>query len=350
MGSRGILTILGAVRRSSYIFSAAVCLALIPIPGRAQGIPAGQYAAQEFLQPLEILPSDRIPAATFGRTDRDFIVCLGPNFQPLPEPPPAAAPDSARINNTILATLRTVGRDDLQPLRKALVDYRQALAGDPRFLAYLYNAGRISLILGDLEEARLYFERARAELPEFAGVYENLGAVHEALIRRGHPGEHLGYERSRHARFALAAYREMQKRDPFDLRPMILLGNFYLRAGELHRAREYFDGVIERLPESADAHLGLARIDVANGKYNAARRRLAKIEPHYPGGIVEKDGYDRRLYFERARVYERLNDYAAAVREYDRLLAPEQQEDRVWLELSRAGVQKMREATANRLQ
>lgn len=321
----------------------------VPAGAYGQGIPAGEYAVQEFLQPLEILPSDRVPAATIGRTDRDFLVCLGPNFQPLPDPLPAGTPGAARINHTILAELRTAGRDDLEPLRAALDDYRKALTDDPRFLPFLYNAGRISYVLGDLENARHYFERARAELPEFAGIYENLGRVHEALIRRGHPGEHLGYERSRHAHFALAAYREMQRRDPFDLRAMIHLGNYYLSAGELFRAREYFAGVIDRLPESADAHLGLARVDVATGKHNAARRRLARVQPFYPGGIVEKDGYDRHLYFERAQIYERLNDYASAVREYDRLLAPEQQDDRVWLELSRAGVEKRRAAAAKRL-
>lgn len=281
---------------------------------------AGVAVSDQWLvQPLEILPGDQLPNRTFARTRRDFVVCRGTKFQPFDSG--TALDETARRNNTAVASLYKAGRDQRPLLEAAMAEFEAGLQSDPQFFAFVYNAGRVALILEDRARAIAYFERARRLLPEFAGVHINLGRAY-AL---GPPGV-------RQEQAALTALRAGARSNPLDRGATLALAAVYLDWNYTARAKELYGNVLRELPNSIAARLGLARVAVRASDWNTARRLLEaarlRQSPAGSGAVGEIGGADgisrreisRAVDYELALVYEELGAYDRAARRLERAL------------------------------
>ena len=300
-----------------------------------------QYSDPWLATPVEILPGDAVPRGTIGRDlARDFLICTGPDFSPAAPPPGAFAPitwdgrtitDVAEFNNTTVQSLERAGLDQRSEFERALARFEAGLAADPQFLPFLYNAGRVAMILGDFERSARYFERARAQLPDFAGVHKNLGLVY-ALS----PGR-------REDQAALASLRKAAALNPFERDAYIALGDVYLAWGDSRRAGEYYAAVARELPESINAKIGLARIAMSERRWTDARRILESASVTYPGGVVRRN-VNRAVFYYLALTYRELGAWPQAVTQFDRML--EYPEDALFLAISYVALKRLRDQTA----
>lgn len=265
------------------------------------------------VEPLEILPSDRIPNGTFVRSERDFILCRGERFQ---GKPPAGKGtrirwekkvfDNAGLwNNDVIDELGRIGSYEPERLELALRKFMAGLQDDPLFFPFLYNTGRIYLLMNRPRLAVRYLEKAGAEVPPFFGVNMNLG---------------FAYARMNEEQNAVRNFRLAAKKNPFDLRPFIALGNFYLESGSPVKAGYYFRQVLKRNPEHSNALLGIARLYMKRKDYVRARILMKNIPTENLDGTPRRD-YDRSLHYYLALLATELRDYQDAVSEFDRLLS-----------------------------
>ncbi|MEQ9363323.1 MAG: tetratricopeptide repeat protein [Leptospirales bacterium] len=320
--------------------------------GEAVAPPAAgqEFSDQRLVQPLEILPGDRIPPGTIARGERDFLICTGPDFFPLPATEAAGGEtggetsfseiqwdgrtvtNTAAFNNATVESIKRAGLDDRALFETALARFEAGLAADPQFLPFLYNAGRVAFILGDLSRAGRYFERARNHLPVFAGSYQNLGFVYAA----GRPGE-------REEQAALASFRRAAELNPFEREAWIALGDTYLSWDQAARAREYYVAVLKEIPASIDAKIGLARIAMAERNWNAARRLLESAALTYPGRIARRN-INRSAHYYLGLVYRELGAHGEAVKSFDRMLAFPG--DTLFLSISYRALKRLRDQSA----
>lgn len=311
----------------------------VPEPPTARRI----YSDQRLVEPLEILPGDVVPTGTIARVERDFLICTGADFLPGQSPPPSDTPasgaapireflDVAAFNNATVESVSRAGLDDRDLFQTALERFEAGLASDPQFLPFLYNAGRVAFILGDTVRAARYFERARAHLPAFAGVHKNLGLVYAA----GPPGQ-----REEHA--ALASMRLAADRNPFEREAWLVLGDVYLEWGNVARAGEYYAAVLKEIPASIDAKIGLARIAMAEERWNDARRMLESASLTYPGDIARRS-INRSAFYYLGLVYRELGADAQAVESLDRMLSYPR--DALFLRLSYSALKRLRDQSA----
>lgn len=282
---------------------------------------------------LIIEPDEPDPSATKGsfvRTRGDFILCRGRDAKG--DPPKGGPgirfagtdyPDTGAYNNLIVDGLeKNHDRTDLLIARQK---WEAGLKSDPQFFPFLYNLGRVFILLNLPENAIRVLEKARGILPAFSGTYLLLGQA---------------YARTGDDRAAVVNFREASKRNRLDLTPLIALGNFYLSRHEMTQARTYFDKVLEIRPDNANARIGLGRILMEKGDPVKARYLLKEIQTENIDGSERKD-YDRALHYFRAVLATELRDYADAVREYDKLL--KDPGDPFFLETSIKDIQRRRE-------
>ena len=265
------------------------------------------------VRPMEILDSDRVPKGTFILIQPDYIACAGPGFKGKPAPSgkfgQVVLPDGTRVdagewNNRIVRELRGVGPRDTAKLQAALRKLQMGTRADPLFFPFLYNMGRVYLIMKLPEKAILWFNKARGAMPRYAGVYMNLG----------HAFARAGDERA-----AVAAYRTAAGKNPFVVKPLVALGNFYLERGSRIQAAYYFRRILRNRPDQSNAKIGLARLLMLKGDMLSARNMLNSVPVDNLDGTPRND-YDRSLHYYQAVIASELRDYNAAVKQFDRLL------------------------------
>jgi tetratricopeptide (TPR) repeat protein len=130
--------------------------------------------------------------------------------------------------------------------REALALYQQSVELAPGLQTpdqgnNLEAVGRMHLLLGEYEQAALWFEQASEanSAPKYACPYIALGNVYRRL---GNPDQ------------ASASLEEALSRQPRRIESRFLLAQFHLEVGEPQRALEQLDAALALLDEPADAH------------------------------------------------------------------------------------------------
>ncbi len=321
---RAMRWINGAFLTRAFLIPALLAMSILAGPA---SVPAMEFP-ELIIEPDAPDPSS--PAGSFVRTRSDFIVCRGKEGKG--DPPKGGPgirfagqdyPDTGAFNNMIVDGLEK--NRDRTELMIARQKWEAALKSDPQFFPFLYNLGRVFLLLNLPENAIRILDKARGILPAFAGTYLLLGQA---------------YARAGDDRAAVVNFREASKRNRLDLSPLIALGNFYLSRREMTQARTYYDKVLEVRPDDVNARIGLGRIFMEKGDPVRARYLLKEIQTENIDGSERKD-YDRSLHYFRAVLATELRDYGDAVREYDRLL--KHPDDPFFLETSIKDIQRRRE-------
>lgn len=275
--------------------------------------PAAKRLPDFIVKPLEFLRGERPTEGTFVRDKRDFIFCRGFAFKGKPPDNPRyiirwqkrTISNPGAWNNEILAELSQGDFQDHKMLRAAVSKFRAGLRADPLFFPFQYNLGRIFSMLNLPGRARRFFELARGTMPRFSGAYLNLGRTHAAL---------------KEDRAAVYYYKQAARKNPYDLKPLIALGNFYLDRGDRGRSRKFYLAALKKKPNYANAKIGLARLFMHSGDKIRARIALKEIATEELDGSPRRD-YDRILHYYLATIAADLRDYRESLRQYNRLLS-----------------------------
>jgi tetratricopeptide (TPR) repeat protein len=187
-------------------------------------------------------------------------------------------------------------------LEEAIQEYELALKPGPQF-AVLANLGSVYAKLGRYEEAIARYEEALRLAPGQPGVLLNLGLAYyktgnvekaweifDPLVRADPENRQARIlladcwmQRGDH-RQVIGLLKEAAERYPDDLSIAYLLGNAYLRDGQLEQGQKLIDRIL-RQGESAEAHLLLGLAYVV-GRHNQAAmeefRRASKLNPNLP--------------------------------------------------------------------
>ncbi|MCA9753775.1 MAG: tetratricopeptide repeat protein [Gemmatimonadetes bacterium] len=120
---------------------------------------------------------------------------------------------------------------------------------------------------GQLDAARIAYERAREIAPDDPLAYNNLGNVERAL---GRPDE------------AVRAFRRAGELAPESAEPHVNLGNVAFDRGDFAAARRHYGDALARNPASAIAHYDLGKVHERSGRPDLAIPRYeeaARLEP-----------------------------------------------------------------------
>ena len=211
-------------------------------------------------------------------------------------------------------TIRARGqiRFALHDFRGALTDAEQVLAAAPGDAAALALAGDAALELGDLTTASARYDQLRSIAP---GPW--LDVRRARLASAG--GDHAGA-----LRLARAAAASATTLDPADEGVYALAVGEYARlAGDATTARAAYTDALRLRPDDLGAIIGLARIDAAEGRSDAAvdgLRRAAAIAPQPEtlgllGDVLLGSGDERGAAeaFETVRLIGQLGDVQGTV-------------------------------------
>jgi len=291
------------------------CLLFMAFPAYLQAQMITREKQESFpdilTEPLEILKSDVIPKGTFIRTNKDFILCRGQHFSG--KPPIGYLirinwnnkiyKNAGEWNNKIVAGINKYG-SNRKFLKTALRKLQAGLNADPSFFPFLYNAGRICLLLRLPEKAIVYFHRTKNVMPAFSRIYLNMG---HAYLRTG---EDIA---------ALKNYRLAFKKNPFDYAPLVAIGNYYLQKKSGTQAGYYFRKVLEYDSNYSNAKIGLGRLYIMKGETIKALILLKSIRVSNLDGSKRND-YDKSLHYYIAILSTKHRDYASAYRHFRELL------------------------------
>ena len=305
----------------------ALALALLTSPGlEAQAFveQPGATRAPEYIwtlvESVETDPAD--PAGTLFRNGRDFLLC-GARAQNAPAPAGSVtiryenedSNDVAEFNNATVDLLREASVEDRELLEVALARFTAGLQADPIFLPFVYNRARVLAILGRPGEAREAFRKAANLLPTDSGIQLQMGQMHQAL------GDFIaaGY-----------AFRKAATLNPVSLQAFLSLGHLARTRGQPALARRYYEAVLDRLGDHAEALYGLAALERLEGQDRAALRILLRFDPHELDGTWRED-YNLRWHLNLGELCYDLRNFACAAENLARLL--EQPEDEIFLEI-----------------
>jgi Flp pilus assembly protein TadD len=156
-------------------------------------------------------------------------------------------PEDVDALNNLGAALADLGRP-----AEAVVCYQQALRVQPRHATAHYNLGNLLRVAGRFEEAIACYADALRLRPDMAEGHHNLGIT---LRRLGRLAE---------ARASILRALELR---PGDAASEVSLGLTLAEAGRQAEALAWYDEVIRRAPENADAHHNRAQTWLLQGDW-----------------------------------------------------------------------------------
>jgi tetratricopeptide (TPR) repeat protein len=187
-------------------------------------------------------------------------------------------------------------------LEEAIAEYKQALKPAPQFAA-LANMGIVYAQLGRFEEAIAAYEEALKLAPGQPVVMLNLGLAYYKIGNLEKAKTTLGAvvrkePENRQARTLLAdcnlrlddhrrtieLLEPVADQFPEDLAVAYILGNAYLRDGQLEKGQKYIDRIMSK-GDSAEAHLLLGMAYVVGLRTQSAMeefRRALEMNPNLP--------------------------------------------------------------------
>jgi len=183
-------------------------------------------------------------------------------------------------------------------------DYRDAarvleaaLKNSALFFPFRYNLGTCYIHLDDLKRALLNFQKAAAVVPEYYGVYLQIGGIYQHWNRDND---------------AIRLYREALKRNKGDLGAYVLIGDLFLQRNQLEVAKKYYDACLKIDRLFPNGLLGRAKIHFKRGEYYKALVLLKSIDT--------RGEYDKSLHYYLAECSFKLQDYKTASEQYKILL------------------------------
>jgi tetratricopeptide (TPR) repeat protein/arylsulfatase A-like enzyme len=164
-------------------------------------------------------------------------------------------------NDVWVLQLLTSAYREMGDLDRADETAQRILALQPNDPGVHMSLGSNALARGQYREAEEQFNQALALDPNFAAVYVALGNLHSRTE---------GIEKG------LEYYDRAIELDPGTTGPAAYnaIGTDYLSRMELDQARDAFDKALEIDPLNGDAHNGLARILIEEGKMEEAQKEL----------------------------------------------------------------------------
>jgi len=181
-----------------------------------------------------------------------ITLCL---FATAPTSTPAA--EAARLNNLGVAYMNQ------QSFEKALKDFQDAAARDPKLTAARLNQGIALLSLGRVDAAKEFLEEAVKRDPQDAHAWYSLGLLNK---------------NTSDAQAAVDAFRRVTEIDPDDADTWYFLGSAYSQTRQYPRAIEAFQHAIKLNPLHASAEFGLSRAYQQSGDVPHARERLQRFQ------------------------------------------------------------------------
>jgi predicted Zn-dependent protease len=200
----------------------------------------------------------------------------------------------------------------------------------------LYHSGRLFANFAYLQTIKLsrvapdsiWMHQARGELNESRGYVDAAIREYRAVVERDprRPGIHLRLGRALLARAgseaaasssreeAMKAFEDELRVDPTNANASYELAEIYRRAGELSKAGALFELSLKHYPDFEDAHIGLARVLIREGKPELAIPHLQKAIASSPDSEVS--------YYQLSVAYGRLGnaaEQAKAIAEFQRL-------------------------------
>jgi predicted Zn-dependent protease len=200
----------------------------------------------------------------------------------------------------------------------------------------LYHSGRLFANFAYLQTIKLsrvapdsiWMHQARGELNESRGYVDAAIREYRAVVERDprRPGIHLRLGRALLARAgseaaasssreeAMKAFEDELRVDPTNANASYELAEIYRRAGELSKAGALFELSLKHYPDFEDAHIGLARVLIREGKPELAIPHLQKAIASSPDNEVS--------YYQLSVAYGRLGnaaEQAKAIAEFQRL-------------------------------
>lgn len=165
------------------------------------------------------------------------------------------------------------------------------------FFPFRYNLGTCYFHLNLLSRSLLHYRKAQAVVPEYAGTYLRIGAIHQ-LQYRDHE--------------AIESYREALRVNRNELNTYVLIGDLFFERNQLQLAKKYYDTCLRIDHRFNNALLGRAKIHFREGEYHKAMVSLKMVD-------TRRD-FDISYHYYYAEAAFKLRDYAAASRNYETLL------------------------------
>jgi Flp pilus assembly protein TadD len=175
-------------------------------------------------------------------------------------PQKTIAPDpleAARLNNLGAAYMNQ------QLFEKALKNFRQAAALDPKLEIARLNEGIAQLNLTRIEEAKQLLQEAAKVRTDDAHAWFNLGLL---------------YKNSDHPQGAIDAFQRVTEIDGNDADTWYFLGAVYAQTRQFPQAIDAFQHALKLNPLHASAEFGLARAYQQSGDVASSREHLAKFQ------------------------------------------------------------------------
>lgn len=165
--------------------------------------------------------------------------------------------EAARLNNLGAAYMNQ------QLFEKALKDFKQAFALDPKLQIAKTNQGIALLNLGRIDAAKSILEEAVKRDPNDAHAWYNLGLL---------------YKNTGDAQLAIEAFRHVTQIDPNDPDAWYFLAAANSQNKQYSEAIDAFQHALKLNPFHASAEFGMSRAYQQSGDLNHAREHLARFE------------------------------------------------------------------------
>jgi len=198
-----------------------------------------------------------------------------------------------------------------------------------------YNEGLQFLRQGNDLEAQKRFQSATNEDPQFAAAYSRLGEAYSTLgydneaeeaarraveLSQNLPLAQRYFIEASQARInkdgpkAIVAYENLEKSFPDKVDVLSALGSLYEDAGNLDKARSYYNKVLQADPRNLDALLALGRIEIKSGNPRQGLEPLDKAR-HL---AIELDNQEQQALALQATgiAYKLMNKPEEALRNY----------------------------------
>lgn len=213
----------------------------------------------------------------------------------------------------------------------ALDTLEPALLQAPSDARLLAMVGQAALRSGELERGRKILQSAVSKQPNSSGLRAQLAMLYlaegndtlaarelEQAIKSGAGAQKeqallaLTYMRQKKFNLALEIAQRLVKENPEKAYPENFLGLIFLEMGNIRKAREAFDKSLQINPDFFTATLNLARLNILEGRMDAARTRvesiLARDDQNVPAILIlaqlasgDKDDQQAIKWLERAR-------------------------------------------------
>jgi tetratricopeptide (TPR) repeat protein len=197
--------------------------------------------------------SRKISVALAGIVTGALCLCAS-----APQTPTKLNPaEAARLNNLGSAYMNQ------QLFEKALKDFQEAAALDPRLTIARLNQGIALLNLQKIDEAKTVLEDALKQDPNNPNAWYNLGLLAK------NTGD---------AQAAIDAFHHVTEIDPNDADTWYFLGSSYVQARQFPQAIDAFQHALKLNPLHASAEFGLSRAYQQSTELDHAREHLKKFQ------------------------------------------------------------------------